>query len=693
MWGLVLVGVLGAACTSAPSLDEGPIVRERLRERHARDVAADLRDVDHAVVVRTARALSRMGDAAVAEIPELERLLRDGEPSVRIAAVRALDELGSARAARSVPAIEASFDDADPAYEIEASAVLARLTRDPVRGTLRIRNALSARSPAIRALAAERLGDFGVAAAPFMDALRELGTRDDDAFVRWSAIVAMARIETRHAPNEARLLEALGDPDPRIRRLGVEGLAAMGVPGTRAPSELQLALRRGSAEVRHAAALALAKREDVGLHMLAAELDADAPGVREDAVRGLGRMGSAARPVTPEIVARLDDRSRRVRVVAVDALGRIGPAETVVPAILDAVREDRSLASAARDAMTTLGALAVPALLDALDDDSRDLAAEAAEWLVAIGTPSRDAILNRRPFEDPRARIQAARVRGLLSADPVPALDVMEFYVRSPVTALRAEALAAAASFGPEASPALATIAGRLEDREASVRAAAIRAIGRMAAAGAPAVPALARIVEQGSAVERRQALEAIAALGPFAEAAVPALVTTLRDGSEEDRAEAAHALAEIGPAALPAVAELIESVRRGGAGEAQAIHALGRVGPAASAAEDLVLERADSASGPVRELALGAIASLGIDRDRAIPVLVEATRADDLRVRRRAALTWLELARREGEREWVRGLELHEDPRIAAWAGAVGAELDRESEGEPRDGEPDDES
>lgn len=678
--GLWLVVALGVGCAASPHRGDGPTVRDRLRVLRANEIAEDLRDVDHAVVARACAALGSMGDAASPQLAELERLLHDGEPSVRIAAVRALDALGTVGASRIVAAIERSFDDADPEYTIEASVVLARLTRDPVRGTLRIRHALRSESARIRALAAERLGEFGVAAAPFMSVLRDIATHDESELVRWSAVVAMARIETRHTPNEARLIEALRHADPRIQRLGAEGLAAMGVPGTRAPSELQQRLRTGPPDVRRAAALAIAKRDDIGLRMLAAELDAASPGVREEAVRGLGSMGSAAREAAPALIERLDDSSRRVRVAAVEALGRIGPAESIVSPLIDAVRTDPSLARVAQDAMVRSGALAVPGLLDALGDDDRDLAWVVANWLVEIGSPAREAILRRRPVEAPDARIAATRVRGLLSADPRSALAVMEFYVRSPVTRLRAEAITSAGSFGPEAASALPMLSSGLDDRESDVRLAAIEAVGRLASAGAPAVAALARRIESGAAAERLAALEAIAALGPFAEEAIPTLVAVLRDGNDDERAEAAHALAEIGPAALPAVAELIEVIRARQPGEAEAIRALGRIGPAAAAAEALVLERAADSSGPVRERALEAIASLDVEPERAVAILVEATRSDDLRVRRRAALTWLEIARAGGRREWVRGLELHEDRRIAAWARDVGAELDRDA-------------
>jgi HEAT repeat protein len=100
----------------------------------------------------------------------------------------------------------------------------------------------------------------------------------------------------------------------------------------------------------------------IGERVLLADLHDDRQAVREAAMYILGLMGSTA--AIPQLIASLHDPSPSTRLQAAKALGRSGSPEAV-PALLDALHgADEQQSSQIFMALTNLGHIAVPALMD-----------------------------------------------------------------------------------------------------------------------------------------------------------------------------------------------------------------------------------------------------------------------------------------------------------------------------------------
>lgn len=199
-----------------------------------------------------------------------------------------------------------------------------------------------------------------------------------------------------------------------------------------------------------------------------------------------------------------------VRVKAADALVAAGP--IAVPALVAEMKSYRQRGMA-RALVQRMGASAVPALVDLLDDQS--LRADAAATLpLVIGRES------------------SQRVPRLLACLREPAL------AQSCGTAL-VKASPAAKRFAPELLEAL-------RDSAPAVRAFAAGALGQLEAKPAAAVEPLSKALSDAEPAVRMAAAAGLGQYGRRARAAVPLLKALEHDASPDVRVAAAEALKNI---------------------------------------------------------------------------------------------------------------------------------------------------
>lgn len=141
-------------------------------------------------------------------------------------------------------------------------------------------------------------------------------------------------------------------------------LEALKNPGSRDGSDLVSAVTEKDPPVKEA------------VPVVAALLESGNEPTRKAAVRGLGRMGSAAVPAALQLAGVLQsERDAETRVDAAEALGRIGPkcAKAAVPALAKAAKEDK-WPKVRSTSLTALGEMgpeakeAIPVLREALKD-------------------------------------------------------------------------------------------------------------------------------------------------------------------------------------------------------------------------------------------------------------------------------------------------------------------------------------
>jgi HEAT repeat protein len=177
-------------------------------------------------------------------------------------------------------------------------------------------------------------------------------------------------------------------------------------------------------------------------------------------------------------------------------------------------------------------AAAAPTLVETLrDDDERQ---EAIEALTEMGAAAVPALLAGLSENNSRLRSRALRTLGFI---------------------------------GPAARAALAAAVRALDDPEDKVRAQAVFALGRLAPFPEAAVAELGRSLKDESHEVRREAIKVLRELGPGAAAATPALVSLLATDDpdelpdDDELIDVVEALGTIGPAAAPAAEPLVRAM------------------------------------------------------------------------------------------------------------------------------------
>lgn len=285
-----------------------------------------------AVAMAELRQMEGVFKAYQAEMPLIARDLRDADGLVALEALRALEDIATARVrlfrrVLSAPAVtKAEVQERRNALQaIDPLAFFVSGNRlDDIYRLVRGGSAQQ------RNMAVQVLELFGDDAIPALPVLAE-AVCDKDRNVQWSAARAIANIAPRQAtmavPGLAKMLLSLDD---NLRLQASATLEAMGAEARAALPEIIKAITSGDSETRVAAMAILAS--------IGAEHD---------------------RPAIPALIEALGDADPRVRRAAAETLGKLA----------------------------SIAAPAVPALRQALEDDDQDVRLNASEALLAIVAP------------------------------------------------------------------------------------------------------------------------------------------------------------------------------------------------------------------------------------------------------------------------------------------------------------------
>ncbi len=294
--------------------------------------------------------------------------------------------------------------------------------------------------------------------------------------------------------------------------------------------------------------------EDDPLEKLRVALDSNDRDQRLRAVRRLEEIGG--RGAVRALIKALRAEDWRVREEAAGVLGRLH-AVAAVPALLEALRQARpgpfgnNSGAAIVQALRTMGAEAVPVLIDAFDDDNLRLRSVIVDILGTVGGPDAlSALIGALQDGEPRVRWRAINALGRLGDEAaVPGLlallEDVELEVR----------IAAAAALGQIGGPdAIEGLVRMLYDPTWRARWAAAQALWEI---GADAVPVLLEALHADNARVRQAATRTLAEIGG---PAIEGLVATLHDQDWDVRWCAAETLWEIGDRAVPALVRALDS-------------------------------------------------------------------------------------------------------------------------------------
>ena len=465
-------------------------------------------------------------------VPDLVRLLGDGEARVRRRAALAVGHVGLPEGVAPLVKILA---DPDPEVRQMAAFALGLIGDRGARDALV--TALGDPQPVVRGSAAEALGLIGDPGAA-------------DPIARMAAQVvdsgALARAAEDPGEDDAR------DTPAAAFRLGIFALVRLKAYPALASVVLDPA---GQPRVRWwPVAYALQRLEDARAFTALAALAQDAhPYTRAFAVKGLGALKNRA--AVPLLVPLVAAPERAIAVEAIRALGRIGDPAAAAPllAIIRVPALPKSDPTLRIEAVAAIGSVGgagtgnvFDTLLDLLADPNPRVRAAAIASLAQI---DRDGFVTTLSALDPDAdwKVRAALASVLGTLPPQAGLPRLRAMLADPDQRVIPPVLESLAKLAPP--DAAAVMLARLKADDPMVRASAADALGELKPPDA--AQALADAYTLGlrdpEYAARVSALTALARYG--AAAATPVLTTALADREWPVRLRAAALLRAFDPA------------------------------------------------------------------------------------------------------------------------------------------------
>lgn len=548
-----LLGVIrsgGRSADRAPSPDDdedaewlGMLATEALEEIHSEAnpdlvamLAGLLEDGDAKVRSVAAIALDRLGPKARAAVPALVKALKEStDPVVRRWAASALGRIEAPDIRAVLPPLMAALDDPDRLVRNRAAQAIGPFgpaAREAVPKIVRLLWESGWESEL--AIALGQIGPDAATAAPplvaFLNgarppsdkglegALDRIMPRTPGATIAGSIAALKARAgdpagraraayelgwliagPPGSAEGAAALGEALGDPDPRVRRMAAAVLGRSGPGAATAGPALIRATRDPDESVRKLAAATLRRAADVprAIPALADLMKDPSVEVRRWTAGVLGSLGGRATSATPALIAALQGQDTSTRASILTALGRVDASgKEVIPLLIQALDDpaEEIRAAAVGSLGHFIGAhrnVVMPSLLKTLGDPSWEVRYHVSGTL-GLSRPTPlvvPALIEALSQGEPLARATAADALGRINyAGP-----------QNPQTIQRAvEAL----------TPALA-------DQDPRVRESAARALAFFRGAAEPSERELRAAMDDPS---RRVRDEASAALRAIAE-------------------------------------------------------------------------------------------------------------------------------------------------------------------------------
>ena len=493
------------------------------------DALQSLKSGDTATRIAVVDRLGELGPKAARAVPEVTALLADADPMVRAHAAQTLSKIGSA-AQSAVPALARLIVDPSEEVRREAATAIGAIQPDPQVAVPLLIQVIRDAKPSVRIRALHSLVELGrPAAGPLAEMLQ------DDELQYWAELGLTELGPLAEAAIPA-LINEIQDPHPDSRREAILALAAMGPTAEPAVGALTKAL--------------------------------DDPHVRGAAAFALGRIGPAARPAAAKLEALSTQDSPLLKTVSLWALARIYPndrkrqqeaVERLANALTNPQRLVREAAARALADLKPGPEIAMPAIRRALEHADGAQLTDALDALASLGAAAVPELIDALQEEPAQARV--AYILGRIGPAAAPAVPALAKLVHSPNADVQREAIFALAKIGPKAAPAVKSLVQVFQDGQPEVRYGAAYALGEIGPAASAAKPALVAALQDSDSVAAVVSAWALAHIDAKCEAActkgIPLLIQGLEDPEPRFRREAAAALACFGPTAKAAVPAL----------------------------------------------------------------------------------------------------------------------------------------
>jgi len=549
-----------------------------------------------------------------------------------------------------VPAILKRLASADKAERLAAVEQLQALSSEAQGAIGALTESIGDDSEDVRFAALHTLGMMRGDAAGALDGIRQRMAEGNSEFERLLATSAFVRI----SKDEDALAEALPTLAAALRSqdawVAAEAANALSEAGTPATMSLTEALNDNSAQVRALAANGLGRigaRDSAG--EIIQRLNDESPEVRAAAARALAQIGPAAKGGADQLVKMLGgDNSNSVRASAAAALGSI---DVRTPRVLNGLAragfgKDEATARMAVEALMKLKPdpnKTTGLMIRLLAEAKPAVATQAMQALADIGEPAVPALI--QAIQDEHAQYWVVLVLSAIGPSAQAAVPALTRALDAASVDVRLEILLALAKIGAGSAPALTKIVPNLSDENEGIRYAATFAVASIGAKDAAAKAALERNYATGDEFLRMLSAWALARMNPRSPPhglrAIRSLASALTSDDPRTQQAAAMALAELdlGPASIP---QLLPKLGQAFESPDQVVRA--------NAVEGLatILERLPPSpvlntalgSPQLRELAIAVAQRLGPKAKGSVPALAKALTDSRSTIRRDTALT-----------------------------------------------------
>lgn len=517
-------------------------------------------------------SLRRIGTAGSEAESQIRKLCRHPDPVVASAAVRCLlkitpgiglsenenkqavsDILRSA-----VPMLVEALGDVRAEVRNEAAVALIEIGESAVPA---VSAQLAHTEPAVRRKACEILGRAGPVAAEAVPAIQRCLDDPDELVVR-AAITALGGIQALPEIVLPQLGQLLQSPSVAVRITAVRAIAGFGNAAVELTPQVLPLLSEGNTVLRASAAETLGRIGGVRTDVIQALVKALADPHGAVTVRAANALSEIGGPAVPALLPLLSDEGYRG--LAVEMLGEMGAgAEPAVPAMVQLLGiDDRELRREVFIALATLGPhakSATPALLKILQDPATGPSRAGAAYVLAhlgemSAVPTLTQLVNAGDAgADELTILSAAWALAMLqphdAATAERVLPLLLQATKSENELIRLEAMAAIGGFGPAAKSAqeilLQHAAG---DSVAAVRAEALHGLAQIEAPAELTLPVALAALNDADPLVRNTARYLLGRIGAEAQGAVPQLRETLRRGDQFERVVSVWALVRIAP-------------------------------------------------------------------------------------------------------------------------------------------------
>jgi HEAT repeat protein len=264
--------------------------------------------------------VARLGKAARPAIPKLVESLGTGDAALELAAVRALGSMGAEAESAAGPLAD-RVSRSTPEVQVEVLAALGAIGTGAASEVGKLLPLGDAPNPQVRRAFFEAVGKFRAGGKPALPAV-ERGLKDSDPGVRAAAVQARVAVEPESEAAVQAAVDGLQDAEGEVRRASAGALAVLEERGR--PGEARLFALLADPADREAARDALRAIHPTSVPSLLEALRHADWGVREMAADALARLGKGAEEAAGALEkASREDASEDVKRASRRALRRI----------------------------------------------------------------------------------------------------------------------------------------------------------------------------------------------------------------------------------------------------------------------------------------------------------------------------------------------------------------------------------